>query len=344
MIVRNKGSIRELIKKSPYSTYPCTKAEYVYMHGGIALPFHSKELFKIKICYSFGKYVDGGPIPLYHKTPTREEWIDFINNITENFDLTIVTLRRWCKPQAFFLHYLLSLRDKLCVGVSEMYPRIIRVDKYRSFDDYWRSISKKARNRYRYFNRNKGSVAVADPRDKALDILRINYSSPIRQNRVLPKGYRIPMLIAKIIKNWKEEIREGLAKFYIAVLDGKAVGYALITMLNGHAYFSRFLIHAGYSKYGVGNGLLIEVVRDLIENERVRIIQYGYWRNVNPGINHFLKQHGFSRDVEYVVTISGSRILALAGKLYNKYVHLSNVIAPNPRLTYMYSLLLDKLS
>ncbi len=344
MIVRNTIVLQRILKNSPYTTYPCIKSKYVYMYGNILLPYNQKSVFGLRICYSFGKEVDGGPIPTSAGGLNCDEWIEFAKSLLQDFDISVLTIRKWCKPHARFLKCILNSSLRKYIRVSEIYPRIINTCLYKGFDEYWRNISKKARNRYRYFKRNGGFVAIASPKEMAIDILRVNCSSIVRQGRILPKNYRIPKLVAKTIELWERDIRDGLAKFYVAVLNKKVVGYALITMLNGHAYFSRFLVHSEYTKYGVGNGLLIDVIRDLMKNSSIKLIQYGYWRSVNPGINHFLQQHGFREGVEYVVLLSKRMHLEIPVCLYKKYIDLSNTFSPPRKLLYTYSVILDKIS
>jgi len=214
-----------------------------------------------------------------------------------------------------------------------IYPRIRVLD---DFSRFWREISKKARNRYRYFTRHGGYVETGDPVRYVKNILEINLSDPYRQGRRLPEWYLNPRLATQIAAVWSKHIKMGISTFYIARLGGKVVGYAYIPHLNKYAQVVRFMPHANYMKYGVGNGLLIDIIRDLTENSKANIFQYGYWRNVNPGVNHFLKQHGFKFFKEAIITIPIRKTYSAIAEMYLKYVSLTNITKYRPNILDAY--------
>ena len=101
-------------------------------------------------------------------------------------------------------------------------------------------------------------------------------------------------------------------RVYGAFLGGRLVAYAYVVDLNGYAYISRFLAHAKYMRYAASNGLLSAVIEDLCERS-VEVVQYGYWSRRHPGLDHFLRQHGFlaGRVEAYYVPLSGRGVAAL---------------------------------
>ena len=318
----------KLVLKASHATYPALRPPYKLLirYNGeyYLLPLRLAKVGKLIICESFGKDVDGGLIPLGAtcQRDIKTFWTYFLDRIKHTCHIVSLTLRSWIKTH---MHLIEFAKEKY--PYTYLFPRIL---KLHDFNSIWKSMSKKARNRYRYFVRNRGVVFKANPEKYIHEILEINVSSPIRQGRPLPRSYTEPREVIMNAKMWGYDVRRGIATFYVAKLDGKIVGYAYIPHLNKHAYVARFMTHYSYMKYGVGNGLLIEIIKDLIENRKAEILQYGYWRNVNPGINHFLKQHGFKTLPEVVISFHTREILRPLSELYIKAIKLSNVVKSRP--------------
>ena len=317
-----------LVTETSYATYPALRSPHKllikYGSEHYLLPLKIMKIGKLAICESFGKNVDGGPIPLETtcQKNIKNFWRGFLNKIKHTCHIVSLTLRPWIKHHAHIIEF-----AKGKYPFTYLFPRIL---KLQDFNTIWKSMSKKARNRYRYFVKNGGIVFKDEPEKYVREILEINISSPIRQGRPLPKSYIDPRKVIMNAKIWGHDVRKGIASFYIAKLDGKIVGYAYIPHLNKHAYVARFMTHYSYMKYGVGNGLLIEIIKDLIENRKAEILQYGYWRNVNPGVNYFLKQHGFKTLPEVVISFHTREILRPLSELYIKAIKLSNVVKTRP--------------
>lgn len=329
MSVRDPDSWYRFVTSSEYATYPLLSGDIrlvVATNGELYLTsFRIRHLGGLRVCESFGRESDGGIAPL---TSFSDEGVldavgCVIGSLKGRCHLLSMTLKLW-DP-----HYRGVSRALRRYGARSfrMYPRILELKE--SFEVFWRSMSKKARNRYRLFVKSGGRVYTADPLEFIKEVLEVNLSSPIRQGRLLPRSYRDPELVVKTALWWGRLVKRGVASFYVAELNGKTVGYAFIPHINGVAYAARFLVHVGYLRYGVGNGLLVELVRDLMENRKARVLKYGYWRNVNPGINHFLEQHGFKAWVEEVFIVPLLRATKPMPALSCIWGRLTNVV---PRL------------
>lgn len=280
-------------------------------------PYRIRNLYGLKVCESLGRNTDGGLIPLKNFDNIHDAFKILLSYLKNKCHLATMTLRLWLSPYRELFDFL-----SRTYSYSYLYPRLLYL---KDFDTLWKSISKKARNRYRYFVRHGGDVITADPLNYVKDILRINYSNPYRQGRLLPMAYLEPREVYRSARTWSKYIQKGYASFYLALIDNSSVGYAYIPHYGGHAYTVRFMPDSNYLKYGVGNGLLLSIIKDLIENEKAYVFQYGYWRNVNPGVNHFLEQHNFKTYPEAFFIIPLHSSLSTIRRIYNLYVKLTNI-------------------
>ncbi len=326
-IIKYRDTHKAMLKllKTPYSTFPsieknnylliqCEKEEYLF-------PYENK--LKGALIESLGRNADGGLIPLSSNTRYYSDaLIGLLRHVLNTCVLVTVTIRPWNYVSKIDPSILKN--EKIHFIETNIYPRILYIKK--SFEDYFTKISKKARNRYRYFIKNNGYVEKVSPRNYIAEILKINYSDPRRQGRPLPKSYLDPVVVKDTVEKWEKYIRYDMADFYIARIKGVVVGYAFVPRLNKHAFVSRFMIHKSYMRYGVSNGLLLEIIRDLSEKRKASIIQYGYWRKANSGINHFLEQHLFTYIREkYIIFYKKNKIFPF---LLEKLVELSNTSNP----------------
>ncbi len=333
-VVRDKGVIERLVLTAEDSTSPMMRGNILYLFDGdgcrLILPGVERTFDGMRFFLSYGRDVDGGPARL-RGACKPSIYAALVRELSKRYAGAVLTLRPWARTHRMLLEYL-EAESTASIG-SYLYPRILVIP--RSFEKYFSSISKKARNRYRYFMRHGGRVVETDPLRHVAEILAINHSSPVRQGRPLPRDYLDPRLVARSAAGWARLRSMGASSFYMAFVEDRAVGYAYIPHLNGHAYASRFLVHSAYMRLGAGNALLIEIVRDLLVKGKARLFQYGYWRNVNPGINKFLAQHGFKAASEPLVFIG--RWKSLLSLLYGEWVDLTNRV-PRSRLVWLWQI------
>ncbi len=326
--IKDKNKIARLILNSRSSSYAMLSATvaYIYEKNGckLVIPGKEKKVVGAHVFYSFGRSVDGGPFSYHKGECTNDDIASLLTYIGEIYDLTVLTLRPWIKThkKIWFLVKQKSL-EGIVSSYSRIFPRILILDK--PFQQYLSEINKKARNRYRFFLKNGGRIEKADPISYIKDIAAINWSSPIRQGRPLPKSYLESKLIVNAAMLWSTHVKMGIASFYIAFLDDKAVGYAFVPHLNGHAYVSRILVHSRYLSKGTANALITEIVRDLISSKKAYLLQYGYWRKSGEGVSSFLEKQGFRWAQEPVIAIA-RKSRAFYPPIYAQWISVSNVI------------------
>lgn len=280
----------------------------------ILLPFVNRNILGFKALLSYGLRMSGGPAPLkYHP-------LSFCVNSTykalsllvetENYDIVSITTKLYSNK--FYVLLIKELVNKfsknsnLKMLVHMLKARILFADD-RSYDHLWQKLyNKKVRNTVRKFIRWGGKVKVLEePLVHVKDILRCNLSSPQRQGRPLPSSYINPTLVYRSLKLYVDKYMK-YGKFYVygAFLDNELVGYSYILLHNGHAYVSRFIVDLKYGRYCVGEGLLDGILKDLVESKFVKKIQYAYWSPLSaPGVDHFLKQFGFTIGKELVIFV-----------------------------------------
>ncbi len=281
------------------------------------------------ICLSMGLESSGGPyiLDVLFLNPYRleENMLEVIREALAYCGVLVVTL----SPRQNLLHNIAArLMNRLgnSVRVGTIYPRIVDIKEYKSFEDFYQTISKKARNRHRYFYKMGGHVENAPPAHHVRDMLRVNLSQPVRQGRLLPPSYLDERLLREQAKLWQKDWERDILAFTVAKIEGKVVGYAVVPKMGGWALFSRFMVDRRYYNLGVGNALILETMRMLWGE--VRIFQYGYWRNKNPTINSFLEKNGFRAGVEELLMFTRPPIFLTLAPIARISVSLSNVIEP----------------
>lgn len=242
------------------------------------------------VCISMGLEASGGPYVFYSDYPSEEALSRFILDVLKICPALLMTLR----TGENCLHKVLArivVSRGLGSRVGAIYPRVVVTGEYSSFEDFYKSINKKARNRHRYFIKRRGEVIEDNPLNYVREIMEVNLSQPVRQGKRLPSSYLKPSIVLRSVLLWERLRRAGKLRFYLAVINDVVTGYAVVPVFAGRALFSRFLIHANHLSTGAGNALIIEALKDLWD--KADVFQYGYWRGKNPGINSFLEKNGF---------------------------------------------------
>ena len=282
------------------------------------------------LCLSMGLESSGGPYllgkPFLRPEKLEENLLKVLREALAYCGILLVTL----SPRHNLLHTAATkLMNRLgnSVRVGTIYPRIVDVRNYKGFDDFYRTISKKARNRHRYFRKMGGYVENAPPSRHVHDMLRVNLSQPVRQGRLLPPSYLDERLLKEQARLWQKDWERGILAFTVAKIKGRLVGYAVVPKMGGWALFSRFMVDRRYYNLGTGNALILETMRMLWGE--ARIFQYGYWRNKNPTINSFLEKNGFKAGVEEILMFTRPPMLLTLAPIARIAVSISNVIKPN---------------
>lgn len=252
--------------------------------------------------------------------------LEYVSKLASHCGVVSVTLRLYDPFQKRLYHALLE--DGWRVA-GFLYPRLLFLRRYGGPEDYVaRGMNKKARNRWRLFRREGGHVEpVDDVVAVAVDLYRALVSEPVRQGRPIPRSWRSPGAVARMARGMTEGVRMGFARAWGAFLDGRLVGFMYVPMTRMHGLVSMFVVNMEYARYGVGNALLAEAVMDMIREGRPLVLQYGYFRPVNEGINRFLERHGFRPGLEAVLVRSGWRGLGVAERLYSVYVRVSERVS-----------------
>jgi len=190
--------------------------------------------------------------------------------------------------------------------MTVLYPRILDLTPYREDPGLYPSrLPKKSRNRWRSFLRRGGVVEEEwRPSRIASEIYRVLNSSRVRQGRPVPGKWRNPRWVAGLVSWMETGVREGWLRIYVAWMD-RLAGFTCIQLTRLQGLVTWFLIDPRYARHGVGNALLTEAVMRLASSTRTPILQYGYWRPVNPGLNRFLERQLFSVGRETVICSPG---------------------------------------
>ena len=318
-VCNDKGLWNYFVNASPYSL-PDHFWEHADVHvivyerdKVVLIPFTKRRFMGFNILLSYGLRRSGGPFPA--STIHDLSWATrivprVINSLIQDYGYNAIniTLKTYVN-----VYYRLVLRELLRYYRRKNYMKLLRymlrarvLDvENKSYEEiWWKHYNKKARNAVRKFMKNKGEVRrLGNPLVYLKDILLCNLSSPKRQGKPLPPTYTNPFLVYKGLKQIARYMEDKKAQVYGAFLDNKLVGYSYVIYHNGYAYISRFLIHAHYTRYCIGEGLLDGIIRDLIK-QKIRKIQYGYWSPRSaPGIDHFLRQFGFREGIEQALII-----------------------------------------
>ncbi len=266
--------------------------------GFIAFNFNRKVSLGLRLILSFGLRRSGGFFVDNLSNLNKINYV--IRSFRSAFDLFNFT---------FKLHYNVNLASAIVKAInkySNIYFSVLhaRVLELKGGYNYiWRrKFNKKARNLARKFRKLGGAVrSVCNPIKLIDDIMECNLSNPFRQGRYLPQSYLDRALVIKGLKS--RFYNERFHHFIGAFLDDKLVGYSYLSILNGYGYISRFLVHENYKGYGVSEGLMASIIKFLCDHG-VEKVQYGYWDPKSaPGVDHFLKQHGFEDGPELAVFI-----------------------------------------
>ena len=297
---------------SPTHFFSCADRHFKVVVGGetYIAPFREVSLLGARALLSYGGRVDGGVAPLSGYSALSECVSELLALArSEGYDVLNMTVKRYYR--ADYTSRVAELLAQLSGHVRVMRARVLPLRG--GFDYVWRRrFSKKARNLVRKFERCGGEVALLDdPLEHLDEIMEVNLSAPVRQGRPLPPSYTDRGAVEAGLRSRLEEMGEHF-RVYAAFLRGRLAAYAYVVDLNGYAYISRFLAHAKYMGYAPSNGLLSAVIEDLCERS-VEVVQYGYWSRRHPGLDHFLKQHGFlaGRVEAYYVPLSSRGALAL---------------------------------
>ncbi len=317
----------EFVKEQPLKTIPCSERErwdsmvrastytlpehlwpYSSQHvrvlkngrAALLLPLQSRIEGGVKIAYS-RRRGSGGPAPLrgLDDLEVLPEALSDLRRV--GYDLLVFTVKAHWIPR-----YVLGLSRILLEGgfapkITVMHARILDLEE--DWDRIWSSkLSKKVRNLVRKFRRSGGTVQrIEDPLSLLPQIISCNMSSTVRQGRPLPNNYTRPELVAgrlRLMNDYRE------FSFHGAFLNDRLVGYAHVILLNGYAYVSRFLTHAGALRSGVSEGLLAGVLEEMSSTGRAKRVQYAYWSPLShPGVDHFLRQFGFDVGIEYKLAV-----------------------------------------
>ncbi len=281
----------------------------------LLLPYRERRLLGLKVMLSHGVRHSGG-IAVYKSKNIKLEdlavlLLGLLREMLEHYDVVNLTIKGYLNNyMTTLLRFLLRYARKeswsrsFKVIVVPLYARVLRLYEAGSFDNVWRGFfNKKVRNAVRKFERQGGVVKrLSSPLDYVKDILRVNLSNPLRQGKPLPPSYTNPSMLVSSLKRLVQDYA-GNGKFivYGAFIKNELVGYAYIVRHGGHAYISRFMVDLSYAKCMVGEGLLSGIIKDLMmdQTEKTRVIQYAYWTpKTYPGIDHFLRQHGFEPGIE----------------------------------------------
>ena len=304
------------------------------------LPAESVSIAGRKALVSFGNRRSGGLLPLRLKISDEEiseigeAMMLAINGIFQKgYVIVNFTLKTYIND--FFNKVLLSMlassksNRKIRLLVSVLNARILHL-RYPSYQHLWSKVyNKKVRNAIRKFEREGGKVEwIRNPLEHFKEIMRINWSSPIRQGVLLPTHYTDPHIVFSTLKKYHEIYgRDRIFRVYRAYIqEDETIGYAYVLKKGGHAYVSRFLIDMRYSYLNPGEGLLNGILRDLLNERDVKVVQYGYWSpRAHPGIDHFLKQFGFVVGQEVALWFFENK---LDFKLLNTYLRLKQAYIP----------------
>ena len=295
---------------------------YILSEGDnyILLPFVNRNFMGFKALLSYGLRMSGGPAPL--KRYSLNSYLDSIYKallqLIEDGDNDVVNITVKLYGNDFYISlakgllYRFSKCDDLRVLTHLLKARVIFVGG-KSYDYLWRSVyNKKVRNAVRKFIKCGGKVEILEePLSYIKDILLCNLSSPRRQGRPLPPSYTNPRLVYEGLKLYVNKYMK-YGKFYVygAFLNDELVGYSYVLLHNHHAYISRFIVNLNYRRCCVGEGLLDGVLRDLIRLGSVREVQYAYWSPISaPGVDHFLRQFGFTVGKELAIFIFKKSVL-----------------------------------
>ena len=132
-----------LVTKTSYATYPTLRSPckllIKYDNEYYLLPFKLMKIGKLVICESFGKNVDGGPIPLEVtcQKGIKGFWRSFLNEIKHTCHIVPLTLRPWIKPHTYIMEI-----AKGKYPFAYLFPRIL---KLQDFNTIWKNMSKKAK-------------------------------------------------------------------------------------------------------------------------------------------------------------------------------------------------------
>ena len=331
-ICRNMDLWNNMVIKSPFALvdhfWSNASLHIIIEHGfsKILFPFKKIQFRKIPMCIllSYGLRMSGGPTSL-NDMPSNlinyllENLLNYMKN--SKIDLVNFTIKTYIDNK-FSKKIIKILINKKDVDIDILNARILRITS--NFDEIWsKSFNKKVRNLVRKFKKSGGIVAdLKDPIDYINDIMECNLSQPIRQGKPLPISYIDRNLVYNGLISLKREYNERF-RFYGAFIDNKLVGYAYILWHNGHAYISRFLIHRKYKRYGTSEGLLSGIIEDLSQTNKINIIQYAYWApRSSPGVDHFLRQHGFKngKEIAFFIPLTYKGKLLLYALKQRRYI------------------------
>jgi hypothetical protein len=338
---------------------PLTTADHLYMTSpehfivkvsghyqyALLLPAESVSIAGRKALVSFGNRRSGGPLPLRVEVSDKEisEISEAVMLAVDNFfkkGYAIVNFTVKTYINELFNKLLLAIltsgknKEKIKPFINILNARVLYMNDL-DYKNLWSKVyNKKVRNAIRKFERERGKVEhVKDPLNYFEEIMRINLSTPLRQGTPLPQHYTDPQTVFSTLKKYHEAYgRDGIFRVYRAYTqENKTIGYAYVLKKGGHVYISRFLIDIKYSSINPGEGLLNGILEDLLRERDIKVVQYGYWSpKAHPGIDHFLKQFGFTIGQEVALWFFKNdldfKLLSTYLRLKQAYVPLRHVI------------------
>ncbi len=296
---------RRLLSSSwgPPGLYPARRRLALHTRGGSILVGLSPSPGRLA-AWSLGRDAAGGAACTGSACRDHVSAALLLEAVSGDYGCVCVTLQEY-NPFTRGL-----LRELLGAGwwrLTTLYPRILDLTPYRGDPGLYVSrLPKKSRNRWRSFMRRGGSVEeLSRPSRHAAELYAVLNSTRRRQGRPVPRKWSSPRWVARLAAWMDRGVSEGWLRVYAAYMGGRMAGFTCIQLTRLQGLVTWFLIHPAYARHGAGNALLTEAVMRLASRGGPPLLQYGYHRPVNPGLNRFLERQLFTPLREAVVCSRG---------------------------------------